>query len=487
VVVLGVKMVRDRANLRTGIIMLTIGSLAAVLFIITVVIPVVDNAIHASPTNPSSPRSPPEQTGLPVFPGAEGFGTKTIAGRGGKVIEVTSLADSGPGSLRSALEDPDPRTIVFRVGGYIDLEQALYISQPFVTVAGQTAPGDGITIRNAGLVITSHDVLVQHLRIRPGNKGDVNPETNDAVEILGQHADLDGAYNVVIDHVSTSWSEDETISTWFGAHDITISWSIISEGLDESRHPKHTHSTGLLIGDNSWNVSAHHNLLAHNDFRNPLIIEGGTHQIVNNVIYDWGILATEINDYKSNSFLNLIGNIFVPGPSTEGPYEILINQEPGIPKLYVSGNIGPRRPDGEFDDWAIVKFGWDEEQAAAPLIYRADEPWPAPAITTSSAEDAYLEVLDGAGATLPARGAIDRRIVDEVRTRTGSIIDSPDDVGGFPPLDGGTPLMDSDHDGMPDAWEIEFGLNPSEPSDASADQDGDGYTNLEEYLHSLLG
>ena len=482
----GVKAIRERQAGSKGIVMLAIGAVATLAFIIMIGVPMIESAISAVPANPSTPRPLPDQTGLPVFPGAEGFGTTTIAGRGGKVIEVTSLADSGPGTLRAALDDPDPRTIVFRVSGYIDLEQALYISHPFVTIAGQTAPGDGITIRHAGLVITSHDVLVQHIRIRPGNQGAVNPETNDAIEILGRHGTLDGAYNVVIDHVSTSWSEDETISTWYGAHDVTISWSIISEGLDESRHPKRTHSTGLLIGDSSWNVSVHHNLMAHNDFRNPLISKGGTHQFVNNVIYDWGILATEINDNDSNSFLNFVGNIYIPGPSTEGPYEIIINEDPGTPKLYVSGNIGPRRPDDEIEDWVIVKYGWDDEQMRAPLIYRANDPWPAPEITTSSAEEAYLLVLDGAGATVPARSAIDRRIIEEVITRTGSIIDSPEDAGGYLPLAGGDPPMDNDHDGMPDTWEAESGFNPDDPSDAADDHDNDGYTNLEEYLHSLL-
>jgi pectate lyase len=280
----------------------------------------------AGPVNPSTPRPLAPQTGLPVFPGAEGFGTRTPAGRGGKVIEVTSLADDGPGTLRAAINDPAPRIIVFRVGGTIELSGELAVSHPFVTVAGQTAPGGGICVKNAGIGIFTHDVLIQHIRVRPGNEGRGEPDNNDAVSILGRHGNVAGAYNVVLDHISASWGEDETVSTWYGAHDITISWCIISEALNRSRHRKRTHSAGLLVGDGSEHVSVHHCLLAHNDFRNPLFSSGGTHDFVNNVIYNWGAIPAEIFDQDSNSFLNLVGNTFRPGPSTQlGPYEITIN------------------------------------------------------------------------------------------------------------------------------------------------------------------
>ena len=466
-------------------LMIGIGGILTLVFAGAIGVPLADNALSQTPPNPSTPRPLPERAGIPVFPGAEGFGTDTIAGRGGVVLEVTSLADHGPGTLRSALEHPNPRTIIFKVGGYIDLEQPLFISHPFVTIAGQSAPGNGITIRNAGLIILSHDVLVQHVRIRPGNTGDVNAETNDAVEILGRHGDADGAYNVVLDHVSASWSEDETISVWYGAHDITISWSIISEGLLESRHPKGTHSAGLLIGDSAWNVSVHHNLMAHNDIRNPLIPDGGTHDLVNNVIYNWGVLAMEVVDQDSNSFLNIVGNSFIPGPSTRSFYEVMINEEAGVPKLFVSGNIGPQRPDEASEDWDSVKYGWDDSPAEAPRVYRSSEAWPAPEVTASSAAEATLQVLEHAGATLPLRGPIDVRIVSEVRSKTGRIINSPRDVGGYPQLRAGLAEADSDHDGMPDSWERENMLDPGDPADAGGDVDGDGYSNLEEYLHAL--
>lgn len=481
--IVGIIMLR-RQRIRPGLALSVIGGVMSIAFIILIGRPLLVTGAHVTPKNPSTRREFTPLTGLPVFPGAEGFGATTPAGRGGKIIEVTSLADRGPGTLRKALETSGPRIIVFRVGGYIDLETPLFLNHPFVTVAGQTAPGDGICIRQAGLVILSNDALIQHIRIRPGNEGKGNPENNDAIEILGRHSNVSGAYNIVIDHVSASWGEDETISLWFGAHDVTISWTLISEGLNQGRHPKGGHSAGLLIGDSSWHVSVHHSLMAHNEMRNPLIAKGGVHDIVNNVIYNWGILATEIQDYDSNSFLNFIGNTYIPGPSTRELYEIMIDKEPGTEKLYVYGNKGPRRGDpGE--EWDVVKYGWNRNQTT-PKRFRVDKPWPTPPITVSSAEEAYLRVMDQVGASSPRRDAIDQRIISEVKQRTGKIIDIPGDRGGYPIFSQGTPPNDSDHDGMPDDWEERQNLDMHDASDAVDDEDGDGYTNIEEFLHSLL-
>jgi pectate lyase len=484
-VYLGLKIKKLHQRLWLGRFFMGFGTLFLLAFVTLVGIPMLTDALSPKPPkNPSTPRPVEPQVGLAVFPGAEGFGTRTIAGRGGKVIEVTSLEDDGPGSLRAALEDPEPRTIIFRIGGTIEIQSELQINHPFVTVAGQTAPGGGICIKGAGIAIGTHDVLIQHIRVRPGNEGPVEPDINDAFSILGNPGQDDGAYNVVLDHVSASWGEDETISTWYGAHDITISWSIISEALDESRHRKETHSAGLLIGDSSYHVSIHHNLLAHNDFRSPLISDGGTHDIVNNVIYNWGVLPAEIIDNDANTFLNFIGNFFVPGPDTQpGPYEILFPG--GNPRIYVEGNIGPHRTDEDVDDWALVGFGWGEE-GVAPMAYRSLAMFPVPPITIMSAAEAMEKVLEQAGATRPVRDAVDRRVVEDVKNGTGSIIDSPEEVGGYPNLETGTPPEDSDHDGMPDEWEWTMGLDPWDATDGAEDLDRDGYTNLEEYLHHLL-
>jgi len=482
----GIKMIRSRRNPPAGWLYAISGGFLFVAFIVIIGIPIIiQMRTPETPKNPTTPRPFKAQAGLPVFPGAEGFGTRTIAGRGGKVIEVTSLANDGPGTLRAALNDPSARIIVFRVAGTIELKSELQINHPFVTIAGQTAPGGGICIKNAGVTIITHDVLLQHIRIRPGNKGPVDGDINDAVSILGPHGDTDGAYNVVLDHISASWGEDETVSTWYGAHDVTISRSIISEALNRSRHRKKTHSAGLLIGDSSYNVSVHHNLLAHNDFRNPLIAEGGTHDIVNNVIYDWGVLPAEIVDYGSNTFLNFVGNYFVAGPSTSPePYEILFPE--GDPKIYVRDNIGPHRSDPNMDEWAIVGFQWGAK-GIAPVKHRSVTKYETPQISTQSAAEAMEIVLAEAGATAPLRDAVDRRIVDDVKNRSGKIIDSPDQVGGYPDLSGGTAPDDSDHDGMPDEWERRMNLNPDDASDGNGDLDADGYTNIEEYLHSLPG
>jgi pectate lyase len=426
-----------------------------------------------------------DSSSLPVFPGAEGFGTRTRAGRGGRTVAVTSLADAGPGTLRAALDDPSPKTVVFRVGGVIELRSHLFVNHPFVTIAGQTAPGDGVVLKDFGLVITTNDVLIQHLRVRPGNRGRVRPDHNDAVAVLGRHGEVSGARNVVLDHVSLSWAEDEVASTWFGAHDVTISWSIISEGLNRSRHPKRTHSAGLLVGDGSDRVSVHHSLFAHNDFRNPAIVSGGTHEFRDNVVYNWGVLATEVVADGPNLVVDVEGNSYQTGPSTRAPREILI-QRPrhGFPRLFVRGNRGPSRETGG-TDWGMVYLG----ERAAPTQYRsATRAVPSVRDARVATPDTTLTeeaVLAGAGATLPRRDAVDARIVTEVRRRSGAIIDSPDQAGGYPSYRGGFPPPDADADGMPDDWERAAGLDPEDPADALHDRDGDGYTSLEDYLFSL--
>jgi len=428
---------------------------------------------------------PPDEK-IPAFPGAEGFGTRTRAGRGGKVIEVTSLADSGPGTLREALVDPSPRIIVFRVGGTVNLKESLYVSSPFVTVAGQTAPGGGITIKNEGIAITSHDVLIQHIRVRPGNKGRGDPENNDAVAVLGPQGEIDGAYNVVLDHISASWGEDETVSTWFGASDITISSCLISEALDKSRHPKGRHGAGLLIGDRSDRVTVHHTVLAHNDFRNPLISESGTVDFVGNVIYNWGRTCGQVTATEGiQTRINLVGNVFLAGPSSPpGMYELVVDQNLADQgqrlKIHAKDNRGPHRRGFEVDEFTLVSVGWDGKPL--PRECRSVQQIQAPAVTRIHD---MAKVLSRAGATVPERDEVDERVIRDIRKKTGRMINSPEEVGGYTPATSGQPPADSDHDGMPDEWELATGLDPKNAADGKADRDGDGYTNIEEYLHSF--
>ncbi len=437
--------------------------------------------------------------GLPVFPGAEGFGTTTPAGRGGRVIAVTTLADHGPGSLRAALNTRGARTIVFRVGGTIRLREDLYVNYPNVTIAGQTAPGDGILIRDGGLVVLVPHVLVQHLRIRPG-EGKSDPENNDAIAVLGAHiGGKSGAHHVVLDHISASWGEDETISVWYGAHDVTISNCIISEALSSGRRGV-GHSAGLLVGDPANRVSMRGNLLAHNDFRNPLIKKGGTHDFIGNVVYDWGVEASMIFDTDSTTRVDFIGNRYLAGPSTNPETkEIRIESYPRgkgntRPKLYLDGNTGPHRANDRVDWIELISLDIDksaiegetrsEKIAWAKRTFFAASALSAPASRVPP--DVLEHVLAHAGATRPLRDSVDRRIVEQVRRRGGKIIDSVAQVGGYPTMRSGQAPPDSDGDGMPDTWERARGLDPSQSADGARDSDADGYTNLEEYLHSLL-
>jgi hypothetical protein len=227
---------------------------------------------------------------LPVFPGAQGFGSATRAGRGGEVVRVTTLAARGPGSLREALLRQGARTIIFDVAGVITTREHLEIRDPFVTVAGQTAPAPGITIHGAGLTITTHDVLVQHLHVRPGgDKDGPNFGSRDAIEIRGDAQGSLDVFNVVIDHCSMSWGTDETMSTWYrGVRDVTVSHSIIAETLDDAGHPQGDHSKGLLVGDHTRRFSILRNLLIHNDDRNPHVKGDASALFVNNLVYNYG-------------------------------------------------------------------------------------------------------------------------------------------------------------------------------------------------------
>jgi hypothetical protein len=241
----------------------------------------------------------------------------------------------------------------------------------------------------------------------------------------------------------------------------------------------------LLIGNSTDHVSIHHNLLVHNSFRNPLIIDGGTHDVVNNVIYNWGDIPGEIVDTDSNSFLNFVGNFYLPGPSSVLPSDaVIINGTDGTPLIYVEGNLSVRRPNEDADEWAVVTQGWSGDPA--PQAYRASGRFPTPPVTTWSPSEAFELVLSQAGATKPRRDTVDQRVVGEVTDKGGLVIDSPRQVGGYPKLATGTPPRDSDHDGMPDSWEQQMGLNPNDPSDSSLSAEDESYTNIELYLHTLL-
>ena len=234
---------------------------------------------------------------IPAFPGAEGFGSFTPGGRGGKIIEVTNLNPTGKGSFRSACEASGPRIIIFRTGGTISLIKNIRIKNPYVTIAGQTAPGDGICIKGAAIIIETHDVILRGLRIRIGDDiSGPNPENRDGIGIENKN---NPPYNIIIDHCSISWAVDENVSVWYATHDITFQWCIISEALNKSIHPKGSHSMGMLFGapegsvNRPKNISIHHNLFAHNQDRNPKIAGANFCEIINNVIYNFNEKSAE--------------------------------------------------------------------------------------------------------------------------------------------------------------------------------------------------
>jgi pectate lyase len=412
---------------------------------------------------------------LPAFPGAEGFGRFAKGGRGGAVLYVENLDDSGPGSLRAALEAEGPRTVLFRTGGTIELRSAIEITQPYLTIAGQSAPGGGIAIKIDGqsdigaIRIQTHDVIIRHLRVRPG-PATPGSENGDAIETLNS------AHDIIIDHCSLSWGTDEIISGWCDARDITVQHCLIAEALHRSVHKKGPHGMGMLFGDKNRRVSIYRNLFAHNNQRNPLLnsVDKTVIQVVNNVIYDWGEIATEVSDKVE---LNHTGNFYKAGPSSRPERGVAVA---GQAKIHARGNIGPLRPDVSQPEEAIIK-PWSGDRYA----FVAAAPFEAPALPTVSAAEAYEAVLADVGATQPMPDTVDQRILGEVKNGTGKIIDHPTEVGAWPKLAPGTPPPDRDEDGMPDAWEKEHGLNPDDPKDRNGTATPEGYTHLEVYLNGL--
>ena len=419
---------------------------------------------------------------LPAFPGAEGFGCGTPGGRGGRVMVVSNLDDFGPGSLREALESSGPRFVVFAVSGTIEVSEQIVIDDPYVTVAGQTAPGGGVTLRAAegnttGLVdIQTHDVVIRFLRFRVGAPEDVSGENLDGLNVWHKNG-----HDVVIDHNSFSWAVDENVSTWDDAKRVTFSWNVIGEGLRWATHPEGEHSKGLLVsGERVRDVSVHHNLFVHNIARNPQISAPGRVQVVNNVVYDYGDSALQTSNAHGAPKIDVVANYFKAGPDSDPDrYEVdgYPIREEGDWSVHVTGNVGPHgRTLGSQRDLVSPE---DQD------LVVADAPSGLPPITTTRAEEAYQDVLAKAGARVPYLDDVDARLIDDVRRGEGGMINDPEDVGGWPELPAGEPRPDRDGDGMPDEWEDENGLDP-DSDDSAGDQDGDGYTNIEEYANALV-
>lgn len=429
-----------------------------------------------------------------AFPTAEGYGKHTVGGRGGKVFEVTNLNDSGDGSLRAAVEAKGPRTVVFRVSGTIDLKSDLRIKNPNITIAGQTAPGDGICLKRYPLMISADEVIIRYLRVRFGDESG-----KDADAISSRYVK-----NLIIDHVSASWSVDETVSIYH-CQNITVQWCLISESMFNSNHSKSSHGFGGIWGSN--NSSYHHNLIAHHSSRNPRFASGCGHtDYRNNVIYNWGYRscyggeAQQKGSEKFNfSTINMVANYYKPGPATDPGRKTEIAEPSSRGKddkgsWHVAGNFMEGSPAVTADNWLGVR---------GSNYLKLDQAWESMPIKQETAEKAYQSVLKNVGATLPKRDSIDTRIIEEVRTGSATfegiyktkkkvadkskitgIIDSQKDVGGWPELKSSPAPKDSDHDGMPDEWESKNGLDPNEASDRNKVAP-DGYTMLEHYLNNL--
>lgn len=417
-----------------------------------------------------------------AFPGAEGAGRFALGGRGGRVLFVTSLDDSGPGSLRAAVEAKGPRTILFRVSGTIKLLEPLVIREGRVTIAGQSAPGDGITLRDHMLQVSADDVVIRYIRSR---LGDESRTESDALTITKGR-------RIILDHVSASWSVDETLSASAnytnpdqGFYDLTVQWSIIAESLTRSLHAKGEHGYGSLIrGGRGSRASFHHNLWANHSARMPrpgnysgpeVDPVGAFFDFRSNVFYNWGRGHAGYNADKATFVrYNFIDNAYVPGPQSLKP--VAFDESDMLAKAYFAGNsMNGTIP---ADPWSLVT-------GAQPEGYRLAEPVEVAPVTPDPAPSAYARVLAGAGASR-VRDSVDARVVAGVRDRTGRQIDSQSEVGGWPKLRSLPAPRDSDGDGMPDAWERGHGLDP-DAADANGDRDRDGFTNIEEWLADLVG
>lgn len=424
------------------------------------------------------------------FPGAEGFGRFTTGGRGGAVYVVTTLADSAvkppSGSLRWALNQTGPRTIVFAISGTIILKAKLNLSKGNVTIAGQTAPGDGICLKDHPFIIDADNVIIRYMRFRCGNyiSTEVAPDA-----VSGTHHK-----NIIIDHCSMSWSVDET-GSFYDNENFTLQWCLLSESLYRAGHPKGDHGYGGIWG--GMGASFHHNLFASHTSRNPRFCGARYHldsketELVdfrNNVIFNWGFNSAYGGEMGKQ---NMINNYYKAGPATKPKVaNRIVETWDSLGRWYIAGNFIKGFPDITSNNWA---GGVQGNFAENPAI-RVSSPFNSAPVETQTAEKAYKLVLEKVGATLPKRDVLDKRIISETKSgkcaygdsygsHTG-IIDSPKNTEGWPELKTYDILTDSDNDGMPDNWERSMGLDPNNPDDRNK-LSQEGYTMLEKYINGF--
>lgn len=443
-------------------------------------------------------------TQQPAFPGAEGFGKYATGGRGGKVAEVINLDDKGPGSFRQALEEHpgEPLTVVFKVSGIIELTSPLVVRRENITIAGQTAPGDGICLKGHSFIVSGAgkggnkgNIIIRYMRSRPGG----------TLKSGLYGFDMENCHDVIIDHCSFSWANEEC-AAMYDIKNTTVQWCIVSEGLYEAGHAKGHRSYGGVWGGQY--ASYHHNLIAHQNSRTVRFNGSRAHDTIalvdyrNNVIYNWGSPnAPYGGDMKIKggvSQVNMINNYYLPGPATSNTLKFMQalyagSASTGTGQWHLSGNIMEGSKELTKDNWKGLDLSNIPE--AERKNARSEKPFPVEVpLPDESAKDAFNSVLANAGATLPKRDAVDTRIVNEAKTKTATgkgsfgkpgIIDMPAAVGGWPAYNSAPAPADTDHDGMPDTWEKENKLDPNNPNDRNT-IGRDGYTMLERYLNSLV-
>ena len=425
-----------------------------------------------------------------AFPGAEGYGRFAKGGRGGDVYHVTTLNDTGAGSLRESIKTARaPRTIVFDVSGTIALAKELRIEKiNCLTIAGQTAPGDGITLKNYPLKIYGcSDVIVRYLRIR---LGDESKTSDDCLDI---GTDAMPCKDIILDHLTATWAVDGTMDTEHLSN-FTMQWCLFGEALHNSTHHKGPHAMLMSFRKTQGNVSLHHNLLFSSRDRHPSLGGGapGTFNpkaifdVRNNVIYNWQGPCN-----LGQGQFNLINNTWRPGPDTDTKLNPIAPkaEAPDATIGFLNGNAFEGHADWTADNYSAVAWGVRGGKYAAdvPLekFHQRDQPVAeSDRPATQSAAHAYRLVLANAGAS-KARDSADARVVKGILDRTHRRIDSPKQVGGWPDLKSSPAPADQDQDGMPDAYETAHHLNPTDPADRNLDTDSNGYTNLEDYLNSL--
>jgi hypothetical protein len=427
-----------------------------------------------------------------AFPGAEGFGRLASGGRGGDVYEVTTLDDSGPGSLRDGfLTAKGPRTIIFKTSGTIQLKSRLQLTKSDITIAGQTAPGDGICLRDYTFQMKgASNVIVRYLRLRLGDQN--KPKGARGGDDTFNTDDID---RVIVDHCSLCWAIDGTHDLRRGGN-FTMQWSIVCESLNHSLHNKGTHAMCASYRNPSGNISLHHNLYSTCRDRHPSLgSEDAPPQYIvdfrNNIDYNWSDPGT---CNFCDAFINCVNNVWRPGPMTN-PKKLPIAMKGGLPDMakgHMEGNVFEDRDDLTKDNYAALDFNrWlhrpdtGYKYAGTMKDWKSSKPADLGPNTpqTQPAKEAYELVLARSGASLH-RDAVDQRIVANVRERKGKVIDSQQEVGGWPVLKSAPAPVDSDHDGIPDDWEKAHGLNPNDASDSKIIGE-DGYSNLEKYLNSL--